>query len=80
VTIQAPRLFVKSDRKGGGLDFVTGPPNATVGLMIEVIPLSEFKDRKWTTVKEYFDTIQKKYTPYEIRDREWGMLVDAHRY
>lgn len=79
VTVEAPRNFTKSERKGGGLDFIAGPPNATLGFMIEVIALTEFKDRTWKTLPEYFASIHIPYTPYQIQGREWGMWVNEHR-
>jgi hypothetical protein len=79
VTLEAPRHFTKSERKGGGLDFITGPPNATVGFMIEVVALTEFKERTWKTLPEYFASIHIPYTPYRIRGREWGTWINEHQ-
>jgi hypothetical protein len=80
VTLEAPRNYTKSERKGGGLDFITGPPNVTLGFMIEVIALTDFKERTWKTLPEYFASIHKSYTPYRIRGREWGVWIDEHRF
>ena len=73
-TLEAPKDFTKSDREGGGLDFIAGPPDMTLGFMIEIVSLTDFKERRWKTPPKCFVSIHTSYTSSHTRGREW-----AHR-